>query len=325
MTDMRIKTNTFVLLSLAALIPLHCACTALPVSKMVLDAEVSFTGRPDSVDIFDVDNDGHDEIILQQNLQMDRGDGVTYSSKRITVYNRDFHSVLDQVNTGVSGHCSIRRDPGTGEALFGIVHIQDDTALWSEFDISGNERNAFPLQKVVDRNGNGTWEGRMELIGWLDVNDDKQADAIFCLMAAYDELPRKLMAVDDEAGTILWEFQCGSITSREKIFIDDIDDDGETDILIGTTGCDNGVELNGFSDERSYLIALDRRGQIKWQRRIGGRFSDCRPTLVADIDQDGRTEILFQRTSHSERPRIIHLQRNDRQGREIHRLFITVV
>lgn len=73
----------------------------------------------------------------------------------------------------------------------------------------------------------------------------------------------------------------------------DLTADGRTELLFGSYSEEHGWRANGTTDHDStYCFCFDDSGRLVWQRGFGAwLFAGCRPA-VADLDGDGRLEVV---------------------------------
>lgn len=99
------------------------------------------------------------------------------------------------------------------------------------------------------------------------------------------------VTASDSAGRELWSVPLAPLPMLWAVA--DIDGDTSDDILVGTYGEEHGLRVNGTTDaESAYCIALGADGRLLWQTAFGGsHFLGCR-AAVADLDADGRPEVV---------------------------------
>jgi hypothetical protein len=99
------------------------------------------------------------------------------------------------------------------------------------------------------------------------------------------------VTVSDSAGAIQWSVPIAPMPMLWAVA--DLDADGSDDLLFGTYGEEHGWRLNGTTDsDTAYCLAFAADGRRLWQTGFGGaRFIGCR-AAVADLDGDGRLEVV---------------------------------
>ena len=155
----------------------------------------------------------------------------------------------------------------------------------------------FTTVKDIDRNQDGKWDGGVTAIDGIDANDDGKFDLLLNVGCSFDLQPRGLAVYDFESGKELWHYWIGPCLA--DVILEDINKDGKPEIIIGTYSPGNGSEANNTSDTESYVIVLDRKGKLLWQKPIGEYFTK---TLIAvsDIDQDGKKEVIATQSSRKQ-------------------------
>lgn len=152
----------------------------------------------------------------------------------------------------------------------------------------------FTAVKDIDRNHDGKWDGGVTVIDGIDANDDGKFDLLLNVGCSFDLQPRGLAVYDIETGKELWHYWIGPTVV--KVILEDLNNDGKPEIVIGTYSHANGSEANNTSDTESYVIVLDRKGKLLWQKPTGEYFTK---TLIAvsDTDQDGKKEVFATQSS----------------------------
>lgn len=143
----------------------------------------------------------------------------------------------------------------------------------------------------------GKWDGQIGHFGTIDVNGDGHKDILADVWAGRDLKPRGLFAFDWKTGKKLWSFLTGP--NPDKIITIDLDGDSVEDILFNTWAPDNGNTAGDMDDGHSYLVALNRIGNLLWKRQVSGRFYGGN-FAVEDIDRDGEVEIIHDYNTGSE-------------------------
>lgn len=90
----------------------------------------------------------------------------------------------------------------------------------------------------------------------------------------HDLQPRGVLAFSLPGFKAVWKFLMGSYLQMPML-VRDINGDGKQEILISTTAYQNGDSLNGYSDENSFLIALDENGRDIAKYKFAGPLSYC--------------------------------------------------
>jgi nitrogen-specific signal transduction histidine kinase len=149
----------------------------------------------------------------------------------------------------------------------------------------------------VDRNHDGKWDGGVTVIDGIDANDDGKYDLLLNVGCSFDIQPRGLAVYDIETGKELWHYWIGPAV--DNVILEDLNNDGKPEIVIGTYSPANGSEANNTSDTESYVIVLDRKGKLLWQNPIGEYFTFTQ-IGISDIDQDGKKEVIATQSSRKQ-------------------------
>lgn len=249
------------------------------------------------VEVADINGDGIDEIIY---LRLTKPTLKTVKpSIRIETF--DSANSFDQINVSHYGSLNVRKDKGKDEAFYGITYEEDLKVFWKEYNLAGEVIRRLEIIDVQDKNENGDWNGRQEVLGFCDVNDDGVDDPIFYVAGdEVDEEPRAIIAFDGMTEKKLWDFQLGPMLNARNFHILDVNNDGAEEFVFGTSATDNGVSLNGYTDDKCYVFALKQNGTVLWKRHVGNKFSFCWVEAVKDIDNDGLLEVIYLKRSHNE-------------------------
>jgi len=145
-----------------------------------------------------------------------------------------------------------------------------------------------------DRRKDDHWDGVWEATGILPPG---QASPHTCLILTswvqYDAKPRGFTALDLVSGEIVWRFAMGGNPSNRQAWIGDIEGDGAWEIVAPASGPDNlgGEAIAGMSDDQSWLVVVDAKGQLRRCSPQGGVTSGDL-MHVTDLDGDGIKEII---------------------------------
>ncbi len=124
-----------------------------------------------------------------------------------------------------------------------------------------------------------------------DINNDGYKDLIIGINSGFDLYPRGIFVFDIKNERELfhrWVSGC-----PVHIFVDDINNDGEKEILFGTFAPCNGAVVDGIDDFSSYLYILDNKGNIILSRRVGDYSTDV---LLGIIEKNGLKKIVVCET-----------------------------
>ncbi len=149
-----------------------------------------------------------------------------------------------------------------------------------------------PINKFIAVNNTkktGIWDGDICDAKLLDINNDYNKDLILNINTAFEMQPRGILAYDLKNNKELWHFWTGP--SPKHLFVVDVDNDGNEEIVISTTAVSNGSIINGFSDQKSYVIVFNKYGNVLWHREIGGSFSDVL-CWVGDLENKNEMNVV---------------------------------
>lgn len=180
------------------------------------------------------------------------------------------------VVTGTNTDCSLWRfwlvDPETGDVV-------------SQFDRSGGQ----------DLNRDRIWDGSYIVLGSMPVPTPEGTRMALILVrkVGFDLDGRSVLAVDPTTGRSFWEYTTGAQFTPPQSALRDLDQDGTPEIILTSTSPCNlaGRKINGFGDDRPYLIVLGSDGTPVWHRQlmtIPGSVN----LSTGDLDADGQLEVI---------------------------------
>lgn len=103
---------------------------------------------------------------------------------------------------------------------------------------------------------------------------------------------RGLFAMDPCTGKEVWRYLTGPQIWYYSIV--DLENDGLQEIVFGSYAPENGVKLNGTSDDSCYVFVLDDLGNERWRKTIGPFWTGAFP-IVGDLNGDGKKELVVHR------------------------------
>lgn len=130
---------------------------------------------------------------------------------------------------------------------------------------------------------------------------------------------RGLFAIAPYTGEVSWHYLIGPNLFYASIV--DFENDGLQEIVFGSYAPNNGVKLNGTSDDSCYIFVLDDLGNERWRQTIGPFWTGAFP-IVGDLTGDGKKELVVYRfgTNPNFKDYDELIQLDTRTGEPIHRL-----
>ncbi len=234
----------------------------------------------------DIDRDGKDEF-----LDIAKREKIAYSMR---LYREPDVLPIFQVNfpKGKVTNRPLAYWTKNEELRILVPLSLDNKAYLCIYSGKGDSLGHFEITNGVDRNNNGFWDGHIKPVAVEDFNEDGTLDVLIIMSTPYDLHPRGVCVFDLKNSKQLWEFQTGAWIS-EAIIVD-LTEDGETEIILGTSAMDNGSISNGTNDSLSYLIILKKNGEKGKLIEMGDKFSTCL-IEVADVTGDGKPELITSR------------------------------
>lgn len=134
-----------------------------------------------------------------------------------------------------------------------------------------------------------------------DLENDGNPEILMSLASGYNRSPRGISCFDYQTGKCLWTYFCGPAIPEIQFGLPG--KDGKKKIILSTCAVNNGLVLNGTSDAFSYVIVLDSNGNELW-KRLTGKWYTQPISVLADIDNDGNSEIIAALHNHRFDPEI---------------------
>jgi len=181
-----------------------------------------------------------------------------------------------------------------GRPLLPTLAIEKGRLRFSLFDLNGNVKReialpdpSVPIPPINDA-----------FISWLDIADldgNGKPALVLAINGQFSGLPRGLLAYDALTGGKRFEFLIGALPYQTRLV--DLNADGRMEIVLSAWAPHNGLASNGVDDDHSHLFVLDSSGHMLWQKVVGQFFTKV-SFDIADLDADGRLEIITARACH---------------------------
>jgi signal transduction histidine kinase len=240
--------------------------------------------------VCDCDGDGWDDYISQGSPQ----EGCTDRVNMSRIVQGRIQSI-EQINIreGRIGnvHVADLDHDQRPEVLLGLA---DGKRVWLEVwqpKPSRLLRKSAPID-TPDRNGSGSWDGSLDVFECADLDLDDVPDVICGINAGMDRDPRGLLVFSGATLEVIGS--CATAGPVDRVKVCEPDDASDTAIVFVTGAVQNGRRVNVFSDDKSYLYAVNRKCEFLWADLAA---SDMRPWAFdcADLDSDHRYEAIFNR------------------------------
>lgn len=163
------------------------------------------------------------------------------------------------------------------------------------FDGDGSRIKSIPIEASNN-------ETQIVPQGTLDINGDGKLEFVVTIRTGYLLTPRGVRVYDYETGQLNWKYDTANLLG--DVAFGDTNGDGLPELYVGGFAPHNGAYANGMTDFYSYVTALDHSGTNLWNRILGN--ARC-AVVMADLDNDGRQEILVSRKRYESYPGIPEL------------------
>lgn len=208
--------------------------------------------------IYDIDGDGNPEVIVPASCNP-----------------RTF--CLDGATGAVKWVCNTRGSDSPPT----IADIDGDGTL----EILHGEFGGYVIC-INAEDGTVAWEIAVDTDSWiqtaptiLDVDGDGQLDFVVATWNAVDRAKNKIYAYRANDQRILWTYSVSDVIYHGTA-VGDLDGDGKPELVIGS-----------YNDTLYCLNAED--GSLNWSYSVGEYYSVSSPAVIADINDDGQCEIIF--------------------------------
>ncbi len=172
--------------------------------------------------------------------------------------------------------------------VFRFLEVRDGGLFIREIDNRGNILDKQLQLESLTRpiKMDGKWFFQPQLV---DLDADNKNDLVIVLKSDSPGNARGAACFDPQSGKKLWEYYSG--TKIENASFYDLDHDGNKETILTSYATNNEIEYNGTNDRFSYVIVLDRKGNMKWQKEIGA-YNTFSYAVVLDQQGNGRCEIV---------------------------------
>lgn len=172
--------------------------------------------------------------------------------------------------------------------VFRFLEVGSGGLFIREIDNRGNildkQLQLEGLTRPIDTDGQWSLQPQS-----VDLDEDNNNELAIILKSDSPGNPRGAACFDSQSGKKLWEYYSG--TRIENAVFHDLDHDGNKEIILTSYAPNNEIEYNGTSDRFSYVIVLDHKGNVKWQKEIGDHYTFSY-VAVSDQRRKGRCDIV---------------------------------
>jgi signal transduction histidine kinase len=307
------RKPNYPLLAVLVLCIVHVGCERVPrttervpdqespgrVSRFILES----VGQPfeearssDLAVIADLDGDGADELVLSVAEETPEGSGSWRYDLRIRSH--------DGTEVIAAHHLPADRLPGDHAALdvdeddtleVVVSYVRDDSLYLMVFDCYGDSVAAIiPIFGKEDSTPREDfpWTPGAHPRAVLDCNGDDHPEILCIGGCGYWLKPRGVWAVDWHNRNVLWHFPAGAVTSTLEVVRSPSD---AARIVASTYAAGNEAECNDTDDFHSYIIVLDRFGQLVRIHDLGKRY--CLQTRLRQLHAAPGSAVLISITA----------------------------
>ncbi len=259
--------------------------------------EVVRKQSPGQVGIIDIDKDGEDEAVAGHAHGMPDKREFSLFTPVKKDSRLDYHGEILVPNNYL--YLDASYNGAAGAYVFRFLDPKENEIFLKEVDIRGNQQSQLklePLRIKPEGRGAGIAPPVLADLGPGSGTRESKQKLVFLLHSHYNPSPKGVACFDPLSGKLLWQYSCGA--SLAYMEIEDLDNDGDKEIILSTAALNNGVDMNGTSDSFSYVIVLDNKGNERWKRKTGEYYTYSQST-VSDLDNDGRPEIVTALECHN--------------------------
>jgi nitrogen-specific signal transduction histidine kinase len=245
--------------------------------------------------VLDLENDGIDEIFLLE---------YTGDPCHIKAVDAGLKPFYQKNFYGMNAHRELGWIDFDSDSILELAVAHDTPDSFGikfydriEGEINDGKNIMFPHGNDIKNLGH--WDGYYYARWTIDADDDGQLEVLIHAHTNTNYQPRALMAYDVMQDSIKWRYDFG--TAIGEIQIGDYNGDGFNEILAGGKAFGNSPigtagAVNGTDDYHSYIIMLNRHGELLHQRETGGKYSLCSVYGIPYSD-DNKSNIFATVTS----------------------------
>jgi signal transduction histidine kinase len=125
--------------------------------------------------------------------------------------------------------------------------------------------------KDFHNRGTRKWDARLGFMDKSELGNTSASCVWLSIHSPHGWAPRGVMMVDLRQSQMLWYYETACKT--ETHVTEDVDGDGQLDLIIGSYGANNGAVWQDRSDDNGYVEAISHAGQSLWSIRRDREFS----------------------------------------------------
>lgn len=178
--------------------------------------------------------------------------------------------------------------------------VRSDSLFVSLVDARGRKQWSFFLTNGAPRHeaeGAIPWDPDVIMAHVVDADKDGTQDLVTVVSTGYARSPRGVFVHNLATGRELGRLLLGS-GIIQSVLLDSTAADGAAQLLLVAAATKNGAQAGGFDDSRAYLhvVSLTTSPVVTHTHDFGGAFTV--DVHSADLDGDGRREILAASWGH---------------------------
>jgi len=246
--------------------------------------------------IFDANEDSIDEIMIQGGLQID------VRSNNLDHYYKSFGLAL---SVPFNAHPIPYSEM---DSIHFLIDYKKDNFRYYDFLLPSDKMNGkmisadqlvhfmkFSPTKIYNSSG------YIQSIKFITkINNPHSQQWMFQYHTGWNPNEKRgIFTIDPITRELQWKFLFGSFL--DDYLVEDFNEDGEKEIILATYANGNGVSYNNFTDDSSYVFALQSDGKLLWARSFGSKWTGLK-IAKGNFEREGKSNLFVYQFSSKNEP-----------------------